>query len=235
MAYTPKAPETRAQGLAGVAATETSSFLPLCPAIAEPFCGLETRFYAIRRRWLDFGDLEARIDDDTVAVMSVNYFRLSTARPRRIASLTDSDCYHIAAQHHEDAAGDGRRSRHHDAGSCSRFPTGRIADPTRRSASGIPRRRSPAHPIASGLIDCSSSPRRSPEPSSRRVRRAPGRSSPTVLMAPEIGRSKARYTQKATMSKLSASIAGPTADPDAIRKRRRKLPNMAGGSSAETT
>lgn len=88
-------------GLAGVARSGGNIVIPayLSPAIAEPFreLGLEVRFYAIEESFApDFDDLEGRIDDETVAVMSVNYFGFPQPGLERIASLTNEyDCYHV--------------------------------------------------------------------------------------------------------------------------------------------
>ncbi|WP_254530982.1 DegT/DnrJ/EryC1/StrS family aminotransferase [Natrinema gelatinilyticum] len=71
----------------------------LSPAVVEPFrdLGLETRFYAIEETFApDFADLESRMDADTVAIMSVNYFGFPQPGLETISSLTDEyDCYHI--------------------------------------------------------------------------------------------------------------------------------------------
>ncbi|QLK26734.1 DegT/DnrJ/EryC1/StrS family aminotransferase [Natrinema zhouii] len=88
-------------GLAGVAHPGGNVVVPayLSPAVVEPFreLGLEARFYAIEESFApDVADLEGRIDDETVAVMSVNYFGFPQPGLERIASLTDEyDCYHI--------------------------------------------------------------------------------------------------------------------------------------------
>jgi dTDP-4-amino-4,6-dideoxygalactose transaminase len=88
-------------GLAGLVDPGENVVVPayLSPAVVEPFheLGLESRFYAIEETFApDFADLEARIDDDTAAVMSVNYFGFPQPGLDRIAALTDEyDCYHI--------------------------------------------------------------------------------------------------------------------------------------------
>ena len=88
-------------GLAGLVEPGENVLVPayLSPAVVEPFrdLGLEPRFYAIEETLApDFADLEARLDDDTAAVMSVNYFGFPQPGLERIASLTDEyGCYHI--------------------------------------------------------------------------------------------------------------------------------------------
>ncbi|WP_222918364.1 DegT/DnrJ/EryC1/StrS family aminotransferase [Natrinema sp. SYSU A 869] len=88
-------------GLAGLVEPGENVVVPayLSPAVVEPLheLGLESRYYAIEASLApDFDDLEARIDDDTAAVMSVNYFGFPQPGLDRIAALTDEyDCYHI--------------------------------------------------------------------------------------------------------------------------------------------
>ncbi|SEP73069.1 DegT/DnrJ/EryC1/StrS family aminotransferase [Natrinema salaciae] len=88
-------------GLAGVVDAGGNVIVPsyLSPAVVEPLyeLGLESRFYAIDESLApDFADLEDRIDDDTVAIMSVNYFGFPQPGLERLAALTDEyDCYHI--------------------------------------------------------------------------------------------------------------------------------------------
>ncbi|PCR92402.1 DegT/DnrJ/EryC1/StrS family aminotransferase [Natrinema ejinorense] len=88
-------------GLAGVVEPGENVLVPayLSPAVVEPFheLGLESRFYAMQDTLApDGADLEARIDDDTVAVMSVNYFGFPQPDLELIASLADTyDLYHI--------------------------------------------------------------------------------------------------------------------------------------------
>ncbi|RZV10829.1 dTDP-4-amino-4,6-dideoxygalactose transaminase [Natrinema hispanicum] len=88
-------------GLDGLVEPGENVLVPayLSPAVVEPFrdLGLEPRFYAIEETLApDFADLESRIDDDTVAVMSVNYFGFPQPGLERLASLTNEyDCYHI--------------------------------------------------------------------------------------------------------------------------------------------
>ncbi|QCS42100.1 DegT/DnrJ/EryC1/StrS family aminotransferase [Natrinema versiforme] len=88
-------------GLAGLVDSGENVLVPayLSPAVVEPFhdLGLESRFYAVEETLApDFADLESRIDDDTAAVMSVNYFGFPQPGLERIASLSDEyDCYHV--------------------------------------------------------------------------------------------------------------------------------------------
>ncbi|WP_226479779.1 aminotransferase class I/II-fold pyridoxal phosphate-dependent enzyme [Natrinema amylolyticum] len=88
-------------GLAGVVEPGENVVVPayLSPAVVEPFreLGLEARYYAVEESLApDFDDLEARIDDDTAAVVSVNYFGFPQPGLERIAALTDEyDCYHV--------------------------------------------------------------------------------------------------------------------------------------------
>jgi len=225
-------------GLAGVADPDGNVVVPayLSPAIAEPFCdlGLETRFYAIEETLApDFGDLEARIDDDTVAVMSANYFGFPQPGLERIASLTDEyDCYHIDDNAHSPLSihegtllgTDG------DLG----ITTLRKLPGSRRGAALSIRRGDPRAVFPSSLagqsdrvgsVDCRFL--------ATSVAGAVLETSPSLYRSVESALSdgsdgsksvdpKARYeAAKAPMSKLSASIAD-AADPDAIRKRRRE-------------
>ncbi|WP_254524323.1 DegT/DnrJ/EryC1/StrS family aminotransferase [Natrinema caseinilyticum] len=71
----------------------------LSPAVVEPFhdLDLESRFYAIEETLApDVADLESRMDTDTIAVMSVNYFGFPQPGLETISTLADEyDCYHI--------------------------------------------------------------------------------------------------------------------------------------------
>ncbi|WP_255171666.1 DegT/DnrJ/EryC1/StrS family aminotransferase [Natrononativus amylolyticus] len=73
------------------------SYLP--DAVVEPFreLGLEARYYAVTDDLApDLDDLQPRIDDDTAAVMSVNYFGFPQPGLDAIADLAaDHDCYHV--------------------------------------------------------------------------------------------------------------------------------------------
>jgi len=239
-------------GLAGVADPDGNVVVPayLSPAIAEPFCdlGLETRFYAIEETLApDFGDLEARIDDDTVAVMSANYFGFPQPGLERIASLTDEyDCYHIDDNAHSPLSihegtllgTDG------DLGITTLrkllpVPDGALLY---RSDEEIRERYSPSSLAGQsdrvGSVDCRFL--------ATSVAGAVLETSPSLYRSVESALSdgsdgsksvdpKARYeAAKAPMSKLSASIAD-AADPDAIRKRRRRTTEHGGRSSATET
>ncbi|ELY87151.1 DegT/DnrJ/EryC1/StrS family aminotransferase [Natrinema altunense] len=88
-------------GLAGLVEPGDNVVVPafLSPAVVEPFheLGLESRYYAIEESLApDIADLEARIDADTAAIVSVNYFGFPQPGLERIAALTDEyDCYHV--------------------------------------------------------------------------------------------------------------------------------------------
>ncbi|WP_254764807.1 DegT/DnrJ/EryC1/StrS family aminotransferase [Natrinema marinum] len=88
-------------GLSGLVEPGENVLVPayLSPAVVEPFheLGLESRFYAIEPTLApDFDDLERRLDDDTAAIVSVNYFGFPQPGLERIASLADThDCYHV--------------------------------------------------------------------------------------------------------------------------------------------
>ncbi|QLG48580.1 DegT/DnrJ/EryC1/StrS family aminotransferase [Natrinema halophilum] len=100
-------------GLAGLVEPGENVLVPayLSPAVVEPLhdLGLESRFYAIKETLEpDFTDLERRMDDDTVAVMSVNYFGFPQPGLETFASLTDEyDCYHIDDNAHAPLSVDG--------------------------------------------------------------------------------------------------------------------------------
>ncbi|GAB3664417.1 DegT/DnrJ/EryC1/StrS family aminotransferase [Halopiger thermotolerans] len=88
-------------GLAGLVESGQNVLIPayLPDAVAEPFrdLDLEPRYYRVRPSFApDFADLEARIDDETAAVMSVNYFGFPQPGLEEVAALADEyDCYHI--------------------------------------------------------------------------------------------------------------------------------------------
>ncbi|OLZ40403.1 aminotransferase DegT [Natrinema saccharevitans] len=88
-------------GLAGLVEPGENVLVPayLSPAVVEPFreLGLEPRFYALEESLApDFADLESRLDEDTVAVTSVNYFGFPQPGLERLADLTDEyGCYHV--------------------------------------------------------------------------------------------------------------------------------------------
>ncbi|WP_408957947.1 DegT/DnrJ/EryC1/StrS family aminotransferase [Natrinema sp. 74] len=88
-------------GLAGLVEPGETVLVPayLSPAVVEPFheLGLESQCYAIERSLApDFDDLERRLDDETAAIVSVNYFGFPQPGLERLASLADEyDCYHV--------------------------------------------------------------------------------------------------------------------------------------------
>ncbi|RKD97337.1 DegT/DnrJ/EryC1/StrS family aminotransferase [Halopiger aswanensis] len=88
-------------GLAGLVESGQNVLIPayLPDAVAEPFrdLDLEPRYYRVRPSFApDFADLEARIDDETAAVMSVNYFGFPQPGLEEVAALVDErGCYHI--------------------------------------------------------------------------------------------------------------------------------------------
>lgn len=88
-------------GLSALANTDENVLVPayLPDAVVEPIreLGLEPRYYAISTDLSpNFGDLEARIDDRTAAVMSVNYFGFPQPGLEELMTLTEEyGCYHI--------------------------------------------------------------------------------------------------------------------------------------------
>lgn len=88
-------------GLANLVEFGESVLLPayLPDAVSEPFreLGLEARYYAVEEHLApDLADLETRIDDETTAVMSVDYFGFPTPGLAEFTALIDDyDCYHI--------------------------------------------------------------------------------------------------------------------------------------------
>ncbi|MFP8956758.1 DegT/DnrJ/EryC1/StrS family aminotransferase [Natrialbaceae archaeon A-CW3] len=102
------------------AAAETGTFggqknvvLPayLPDAVVEPIvdCGLEPRLYAITDDLTpDFDDLETRIDDGTLAIMSVNYFGFPQPGLEEVSALAARHgCYHIDDNAHGALSFDG--------------------------------------------------------------------------------------------------------------------------------
>ncbi|RQG91264.1 DegT/DnrJ/EryC1/StrS aminotransferase family protein [Natrarchaeobius halalkaliphilus] len=73
------------------------AYLP--DGVVEPLIelGLEPRYYRIRSTLApDFGDVEARIDTNTVAVLSVNYFGFPQPGLSELSDLvSEYDCYHV--------------------------------------------------------------------------------------------------------------------------------------------
>lgn len=88
-------------GLAAIADGSGSVLLPayLPDGVAEPLyeLDLEPRYYRIRPDLgPDLADLERRLDDGTVAAVSVDYFGFPQPRLAGFASLlADRDCYHV--------------------------------------------------------------------------------------------------------------------------------------------
>ncbi|ELY49416.1 DegT/DnrJ/EryC1/StrS family aminotransferase [Natronorubrum sulfidifaciens] len=88
-------------GLAGLVDAGDNVLVPayLPDAVVEPLTelGLETRYYRLQEDLApDLADVERRLDDETVAVMSVNYFGFPQPGLEEFISLIDEyDCYHI--------------------------------------------------------------------------------------------------------------------------------------------
>ncbi|WP_436346777.1 DegT/DnrJ/EryC1/StrS family aminotransferase [Natronorubrum sp. FCH18a] len=88
-------------GLAGLVDPGENVLLPayLPDAVVEPFhdLGLEARYYRLEETLApDLVDVERRLDDETAAVMSVNYFGFPQPSLREFSALADEfDCYHI--------------------------------------------------------------------------------------------------------------------------------------------
>ncbi|OIB57160.1 DegT/DnrJ/EryC1/StrS family aminotransferase [Natrialba sp. SSL1] len=90
-------------GLAGLvdATRQQNVLVPayLPDGVVEPLreLGLEPRYYAVEPTLApDFVDLERRLDDDTLAVMSVNYFGFPQPGLAELESIADdAGCYHI--------------------------------------------------------------------------------------------------------------------------------------------
>ncbi|RQG97327.1 DegT/DnrJ/EryC1/StrS family aminotransferase [Natrarchaeobius chitinivorans] len=88
-------------GLAGLVEPGENVVLPayLPDAVAEPLVelGLEVRYYRVEPSLApDLADLERRIDDDTVAAVSVNYFGFPQPGLEEFVSLvSEYDCYHV--------------------------------------------------------------------------------------------------------------------------------------------
>lgn len=85
------------------------AYLP--DAVAEPIVelGLEPRFYAITETLgPDVDDLRDRIDSDTAAVVSVNYFGFPQPGLETISSITSEyGCYHVDDNAHSPLSMDG--------------------------------------------------------------------------------------------------------------------------------
>ncbi|QFU85045.1 DegT/DnrJ/EryC1/StrS family aminotransferase [Natronorubrum aibiense] len=88
-------------GLAGLVEPGENVLVPayLPDAIAEALVDLEleVRYYCVEETLApDLADVERRLDDDTVAVMSVNYFGFPQPGLEEFISLVEEyDCYHI--------------------------------------------------------------------------------------------------------------------------------------------
>lgn len=88
-------------GLAGLVDPGQNVLVPayLPDAVVEPFTelGLEPRYYRVRPSFApDFADLEARLDAETAAITSVNYFGFPQPGLEEVSNLTDEyDCYHV--------------------------------------------------------------------------------------------------------------------------------------------
>ncbi|MWV39231.1 DegT/DnrJ/EryC1/StrS family aminotransferase [Natrialba sp. INN-245] len=88
-------------GLAGLVEPGENVLVPayLPDGVAEPFAelGLETRYYRIEPSLAaDLADLEQRLDDETAAVVSVNYFGFPQPGLAELeAFVAEYDCYHV--------------------------------------------------------------------------------------------------------------------------------------------
>ncbi|WP_254768536.1 DegT/DnrJ/EryC1/StrS family aminotransferase [Salinilacihabitans rarus] len=88
-------------GLAPLSEPGENVLLPayLPDAVAEPLAelGLEARYYAIEPDLSpDLADLESRVDEGTVAVLTVDYFGFPTPDFEAVAALADErGCYHV--------------------------------------------------------------------------------------------------------------------------------------------
>lgn len=88
-------------GLAGLVDPGENVLLPayLPDAVVEPFheLGLEPRYYRVEPSFApDIADVERRIDADTAAVLSVNYFGFPQPGLEELTALIDEyDCYHV--------------------------------------------------------------------------------------------------------------------------------------------
>ena len=73
------------------------SYVP--DAVAEPFreLGLDVRYYAIRPDLgADMADVETRVDERTLAIVSVNYFGFPQPSLDELSTYSrDRDCYHV--------------------------------------------------------------------------------------------------------------------------------------------
>ncbi len=221
-------------GIAGLVEPGGNVLVPayLSPAVVEPFreLGLEPRFYALEESLApDVADLEARMDEDTVAVTSVNYFGFPQPGLERIADLTDEyDCYHVDDNAHGPiSVADGRLlGTHGDLG----FTTLRKLLPVPdgallyRAGDDVAAAFEPSSLAGTadrfGAGDC-----RFLATSAAETALDPLYRSIESLLADDDASSvdpTARYeAAKAPMSKLSAAVAD-AADPDAIRDARRE-------------
>lgn len=88
-------------GVAGLVEPGQNVLVPayLPDAVAEPLYDLqlEVRYYALEETLApNIADLESRLDDETAAICSVNYFGTPQPAIERIQSLADDyGCYHI--------------------------------------------------------------------------------------------------------------------------------------------
>ncbi|WP_081443554.1 DegT/DnrJ/EryC1/StrS family aminotransferase [Haloterrigena turkmenica] len=88
-------------GLAGLVTPGENVLVPayLPDAVVEPFrdLGLEPRYYRVRETLApDRADLAERLDDETAAVVTVDYFGFPQPELEAVASLlADRDCYHV--------------------------------------------------------------------------------------------------------------------------------------------
>ncbi|THE64823.1 DegT/DnrJ/EryC1/StrS aminotransferase family protein [Salinadaptatus halalkaliphilus] len=226
-------------GLAGLVEAGQNVLVPayLPDAVVEPFLelGLEPRHYAIEPSLApDVADLERRIDANTAAVLSVNYFGFPQPGLSELQSIVaDYDCYHVDDNAHAPLSVDGDTllgTRGHLGLTClwKLLPTPNGAllylndesvreryDPS--TASGISESmngtdyRFVLTSIVGDLLDEHGPVRRSIDAILEGRQQTPAVGSPT-----------ARYEAgKKPMSKLAARIADD-ADPEPIRSTRRE-------------
>ncbi|WP_049923647.1 DegT/DnrJ/EryC1/StrS family aminotransferase [Halopiger djelfimassiliensis] len=100
-------------GLSGLVEPGQNVLVPayLPDAVVEPLSelGLESRYYAVEPTLApDFVDLERRIDDDSVAVVSVDYFGFPQPGLEELSAIAaDYDCYHVDDNAHAPLSVDG--------------------------------------------------------------------------------------------------------------------------------
>lgn len=100
-------------GLAGLVAPGENVLVPayLPDAVVEPFrdLGLEPRYYRVRENLApDRADLDRRLDGETAAILTVDYFGFPQPGLEAVTALCDdADCYHIDDNAHAPLSVDG--------------------------------------------------------------------------------------------------------------------------------